>query len=134
LALPQTILSAAVPPLGPLRQVAFGGRLLPNGTAGPVRSGRVTDEKGGNRMGFIAWIILGAIAGALGKLIMPGRDPGGIIVTILIGMAGAIVGGFIVQGLLGLGGGGFIWSILVATLGAIVLLAIYRLIVGQRRA
>ena len=77
--------------------------------------------------------MIGAIAGALGKLIMPGRDPGGIIVTILIGMAGAIVGGFIVQGLLGLGGGGFIWSILVATLGAIVLLAIYRLIVGRRR-
>ncbi len=43
-------------------------------------------------MGFIAWIVFGAIAGALGKLIMPGRDPGGIIVTILIGMAGAIVG------------------------------------------
>ncbi len=77
--------------------------------------------------------MIGAIAGALGKLIMPGRDPGGIIVTILIGMAGAIVGGFIVQGLLGLGGGGFIWSILVATLGAIVLLAIYRLIVGRRQ-
>ncbi len=54
--------------------------------------------------------------------------------TILIGMAGALVGGFIVQGLLGLSGGGFIWSILVATLGAIVLLAIYRLLVGQRRA
>ena len=84
-------------------------------------------------MGIIAWIVIGLIAGALGKLIMPGDDPGGIIVTALIGMVGAIVGGFIVQGLLGLGGG-FIWSILVATLGAIVLLAIYRLIVGQRRA
>jgi uncharacterized membrane protein YeaQ/YmgE (transglycosylase-associated protein family) len=84
-------------------------------------------------LGIIAWIVIGAIDGALGKLIMPGRDPGGIIVTILIGMAGAIVGGFIVQGLLGLGGG-FIWSILVATLGAIVLLAVYRLIVGQSRA
>lgn len=84
-------------------------------------------------MGIITWIIVGLIAGALGKLIMPGDDPGGIIVTILIGMAGAIVGGFIVQGLLGLGGGGFIWSILVATLGAIILLAIYRMVVGQRR-
>lgn len=83
-------------------------------------------------MGIIVWIIVGLIAGALGKLIMPGDDPGGIIVTVLIGMAGAIVGGFIVQGLLGLGGGGFIWSIIVATLGAIILLAIYRLIVGQR--
>ena len=69
-----------------------------------------------------------------GKLIMPGRDPGGIIVTTLIGMAGALVGGFLVQGLLGLHGGGFIWSIVVATLGAIILLAIYRVLVGQRRA
>jgi uncharacterized membrane protein YeaQ/YmgE (transglycosylase-associated protein family) len=84
-------------------------------------------------MGLIAWIIVGLIAGALGKLIMPGRDPGGIIVTILIGMVGAVVGGFIVQGLLGLHGGGFIWSIIVATIGAIILLALYRLIVGQRR-
>ncbi len=47
-------------------------------------------------MGIIVWIIVGLIAGALGKLIMPGRDPGGIIVTILIGMAGALVGGFLV--------------------------------------
>ena len=84
-------------------------------------------------MGIIAWIIVGLIAGALGKLIMPGDDPGGIIVTILIGMAGALVGGFVIQGLLGLGGGGFIWSIVVATIGAIILLALYRLIVGQRR-
>ncbi len=46
-------------------------------------------------MGIIAWIILGLIAGALAKLIMPGRDPGGVIVTILIGIAGALIGGFI---------------------------------------
>ena len=85
-------------------------------------------------MGIIAWIIVGLIAGALGTLIMPGDDPGGIMVTILIGMVGAVVGGFIVQGLLGIGGGGFIWSIVVATLGAIILLAIYRAVVGQRRA
>ena len=84
-------------------------------------------------MSIVAWVIVGLIAGALGKLIMPGRDAGGIIVTILIGMVGAVVGGFIVQGLLGLRGGGFVWSIVVATLGAIVLLAIYRLLVGQRR-
>ncbi len=83
---------------------------------------------------IIAWIIIGAIAGVLGKLIMPGRDPGGFIITILLGIAGAFVGGFITQNLLGLGSGGFIWTILVATLGAVVLLAIYRLIVGQRRA
>ena len=84
-------------------------------------------------MGIISWIIVGLIAGALGKLVMPGDDPGGFIVTILIGMAGAIVGGFVV-GLLGGGGAtGFnIWSILVATLGAIILLAVYRQIAGRR--
>ena len=49
-------------------------------------------------------------------------------------MAGALIGGFLVQGLLGLRGGGFIWSIVVATLGAIILLAIYRVLVGQRRS
>lgn len=83
-------------------------------------------------MGIITWILVGLIAGALGKLIMPGDDPGGIIVTILLGIVGAFVGGFVTQNLLGLGSGGFIWSIIVATLGAIILLAIYRLVVGQR--
>jgi len=82
---------------------------------------------------LIVWIIVGLIAGALGKLIMPGRDPGGIIVTILIGMAGALVGGFITQGLFGLRGGGFTSTIIVATIGAIILLALYRLIAGRRR-
>jgi uncharacterized membrane protein YeaQ/YmgE (transglycosylase-associated protein family) len=78
-------------------------------------------------MGIIAWIVVGLIAGLLAKWIMPGDDPGGIIVTILIGMAGALVGGFIVGLLGGTGATGFsIWSILVATLGAIILLALYR--------
>lgn len=85
-------------------------------------------------MGIISWIVVGLIAGLLAKLIMPGDDPGGIIVTTLIGMAGAVVGGFIVSILGGVGATGFnIWSILVATLGAVILLAIYRLFVGQRR-
>jgi uncharacterized membrane protein YeaQ/YmgE (transglycosylase-associated protein family) len=84
--------------------------------------------------GIILWIIIGLIAGALGKLIMPGDDPGGIIVTILIGIAGAFVGGFITQNILGMGSGGFIWTIVVATIGAIILLAIYRAVVGGRRA
>ncbi len=83
---------------------------------------------------IIGWIIIGLIAGVLGKLIMPGDDPGGIIVTILIGIAGALVGGFIMQTILGFGSGGFIWSIIVATIGAIILLAIYRAVVGGRRA
>jgi uncharacterized membrane protein YeaQ/YmgE (transglycosylase-associated protein family) len=84
-------------------------------------------------MGIIAWIVVGLIAGALAKLIMPGDDPGGIIVTILLGVVGAFVGGFVVNLLGGAGVSGFnLWSILVATLGAIILLGIYRLVVGRR--
>jgi len=81
---------------------------------------------------ILSWIIIGLIAGALAKLIMPGDDPGGIIVTILIGIAGAFIGGFL-AGLIGLGGGGLIWTIIVATIGAIILLAIYRAIAGGGR-
>lgn len=83
----------------------------------------------------MSWIIVGLIAGALGKAIMPGRDPGGFVVTILIGMAGALVGGFVVGILGGTGATGFnIWSILVATLGAVILLALYRVVAGRRSA
>ncbi len=80
-------------------------------------------------MGILIWILLGLIAGALAKLIMPGRDPGGWIITILLGIAGAFVGGFI-GSLVGLGevGGISIGSIITATVGAIVLLFIYRLV------
>ncbi len=84
-------------------------------------------------MGIITWIIIGLIAGALAKLIMPGDDPGGIIVTIIIGMVGSVLGGFL-AGLVGLGGGGLIWSIIVAIIGAIILLAIYRAVAGRRTA
>jgi uncharacterized membrane protein YeaQ/YmgE (transglycosylase-associated protein family) len=84
-------------------------------------------------VGIIAWIIIGGIAGALAKLIMPGDDPGGIIVTILIGIAGAFIGGFLTS-LLGIGSGGLIWTIIVATVGAIILLAIYRAVIGGRTA
>ena len=85
-------------------------------------------------IGIISWIVIGLIAGILGKLIMPGRDPGGFVLTIVIGMIGALVGGFVVQLLGGAGLTGFnIWSILVATLGAIILLALYRLFAGGRR-
>ena len=84
-------------------------------------------------MGIIAWIIIGGIAGALAKLIMPGDDPGGIIVTILIGIAGAFIGGFLMS-LVGIGSGGLIWTIIVATIGAIILLAVYRAVIGGRTA
>ena len=85
-------------------------------------------------IGVISWIVVGLIAGLLGKLIMPGRDPGGFLITIVIGMIGVLVGGFVVQLLGGTGVTGFnIWSILVATLGAIILLALYRLVARGRR-
>ena len=80
---------------------------------------------------IIFWIIVGGIAGALAKLIMPGDDPGGFIITILLGIAGAIIGGFLAS-LINIGGGGLIWSIIIATIGAIILLAIYRLIASNR--
>jgi uncharacterized membrane protein YeaQ/YmgE (transglycosylase-associated protein family) len=83
-------------------------------------------------MGIIAWIVVGLIAGALAKLILPGDDPGGIIVTILVGIVGAFVGGFVFSLFGGAGVSGFnIWSILVATVGAIILLLIYRLVAGR---
>ncbi len=84
-------------------------------------------------MGILSWIVLGLIAGALAKFIMPGRDPGGIIVTILIGIAGAFVGGFLGT-FIGLGSveSFDIGGILIATVGAIVLLIIYRLIMKAK--
>jgi uncharacterized membrane protein YeaQ/YmgE (transglycosylase-associated protein family) len=78
-------------------------------------------------------LIIGLIVGAIAKLIMPGRDPGGIFVTMVLGIAGALVGRIIgrVLGLYGPGQpAGFIMSII----GAIVLLAIYRAVIGHRRA
>ena len=82
---------------------------------------------------LIFWIIVGLIAGALAKFIMPGDDPGGFIITIILGIAGAIVGGFLAS-LIGIGGGGTIWTIIIATIGAIILLAIYRAVAGGRAA
>jgi uncharacterized membrane protein YeaQ/YmgE (transglycosylase-associated protein family) len=84
-------------------------------------------------MFHLLWVlIIGLVVGALAKLIMPGKDPGGIIVTMLLGIAGAFLGGWVGRavGLYQEGqGAGFIMSLI----GAIVLLAIYRLIVGRRR-
>ena len=86
-------------------------------------------------MGIIGWIIVGGLMGALAKLIMPGKDPGGIIVTILIGVVGGLLGGWIGSALFGVGTGGFfnISTWLIALVGALVLLGIYR-VVGGRRA
>ena len=80
-------------------------------------------------MGIISLIVMGLIVGVLAKFIMPGKDPGGLIVTCLLGIAGAFVGGFLGTGL-GLGPvtGFNIGSILLATGGAIILLILYRMI------
>jgi uncharacterized membrane protein YeaQ/YmgE (transglycosylase-associated protein family) len=80
-------------------------------------------------MGIISWVVLGLIVGILAKLIMPGKDPGGFIITILIGIAGAFVGGY-VSSLVGFGSftGYNIKSIIIATVGAILLLGGYRLL------
>jgi len=80
-------------------------------------------------MGFIAWIVLGLVVGVVAKLIMPGKDPGGFIITILLGIAGAFVGGFIGTRL-GFGSvtGFDLRSLAIAVIGAFILLAIYRVI------
>ena len=85
-------------------------------------------------MGIIGWIILGLLAGALAKAILPGDDPGGIIITTIVGVVGALVGGFVAK-VLGFGDPideFFDWSTwLAAIIGAIALLLIYRAIVGR---
>ena len=83
-------------------------------------------------MGILTWIVLGLIVGALAKWIMPGDDPGGIIITILIGIAGALLGGFLSTAI-GVGGGvtGFnLGSVVIAILGSLLLLFGYRRIKG----
>ena len=78
-------------------------------------------------MGILSWLLLGLVVGALGKWIMPGKDPGGLLVTMAIGIAGAVVGGFI-GSLLGLGevSGFDLRSLALATGGAVLLLWGYR--------
>ena len=76
-------------------------------------------------MHIIGWIVFGLIAGVVAKLLMPGRDPGGFIVTILLGIAGALIGGFL-GSLVGLKGGWWM-SFALAVVGAMLLLMVYRL-------
>ena len=78
-------------------------------------------------MGILTWIVMGLVVGWLAKFILPGKDPGGIIITILLGIAGAFAGGFI-GSFLGIGTitGFNVGSILLATGGAILLLLLYR--------
>ena len=85
-------------------------------------------------MSILAWILVGLIAGALAKMLMPGDDPGGIIVTILLGIAGAIIGGFVAVALnISNGVDDFdVGTIVLAVLGSMLLLFGYRLVVGNR--
>lgn len=84
-------------------------------------------------MEILTTLIIGLIVGALAKLIMPGKDPGGFIITILLGIAGAFLAGWL--------GRAFGWyeagesaGIIMSIIGAIILLAIYRAVIGRRRA
>lgn len=81
----------------------------------------------------ILWtLIIGLIVGALAKFVMPGRDPGGIIITILLGVAGAFVGGWVGHAL-GWYSAGEGPGIIMSVIGAVILLGIYRLVIGRRR-
>ena len=82
--------------------------------------------------GIIGWIVFGLVVGAIAKLVMPGRDPGGFIVTILLGIVGAVLGGWIGR-TMGMYGPNEPAGFIMALIGAIVLLAIYRMAVGRKR-
>ncbi len=82
-------------------------------------------------MAILSWIVFGLVVGIIAKLLMPGRDPGGFIITMLLGIAGALVGGFAGRAL-GFYGPGQSAGWLMSILGAIILLALYRMAVRRR--
>jgi uncharacterized membrane protein YeaQ/YmgE (transglycosylase-associated protein family) len=82
-------------------------------------------------LSILGWIVFGLIIGAIAKLLMPGRDPGGIIVTMLLGIVGALLGGFLGRSL-GLYGPGEAAGFVMSLIGAIILLLLYRLLVARR--
>jgi uncharacterized membrane protein YeaQ/YmgE (transglycosylase-associated protein family) len=87
---------------------------------------------------LIGWIIFGLLAGIIAKALMPGKDPGGCIITMLLGIAGSLVGGYCARAIglakasTGLRGRGFFVQLLFAVIGAVIILVIYRLISGKR--
>lgn len=83
-------------------------------------------------MSILGWILFGLVVGALAKLVMPGRDPGGIVVTMLLGIAGAVLGGFVGR-TLGFYGEGEAAGFVMSFIGAVALLALYRMVIGRRR-
>jgi uncharacterized membrane protein YeaQ/YmgE (transglycosylase-associated protein family) len=86
-------------------------------------------------MGILGWIVLGLVVGALAKLIMPGDDPGGVILTGVLGIVGALLGGFVGRALFGTGLGDFfdLRTWVLALVGSLIVLGVYRL-VARRRA
>jgi uncharacterized membrane protein YeaQ/YmgE (transglycosylase-associated protein family) len=96
------------------------------------RQGRAASVTGGRMLGFLWAIIVGLVVGALAKLIMPGRDPGGIIVTILLGVAGSLVANFLGTAV-GWYGPGEAPGFLMSLLGAILLLWVYRTVRTRQR-
>jgi len=101
-------------------------------------SGLALEKEQSHMFGILSWIIFGLIAGLIAKALMPGKDPGGCIITTILGIVGAVIGGFIGRALLGYGSAndtmgdvskpGFLMSMLLAVVGAIIVLAVYRLI------
>ncbi|WP_419818239.1 GlsB/YeaQ/YmgE family stress response membrane protein [Glaciibacter flavus] len=87
-------------------------------------------------MSFLAFLLLGLIAGAIAKLIIPGRQGGGWLITLLLGVVGALLGGWLGGAIFGVGYDGFfsIQSWLIAIIGAVIVLLIYGLVVGRRTA
>ncbi|MFE2547524.1 GlsB/YeaQ/YmgE family stress response membrane protein [Streptomyces sp. NPDC059355] len=88
-------------------------------------------------MGIIAWILIGLLAGLIAKTLMPGKDPGGIIITTLIGIAGGLLGGWlgkVVFGVDSIDGFFDLSTWIAAVIGSVILLALYRLVTGNRRS
>ncbi|MFJ3914308.1 GlsB/YeaQ/YmgE family stress response membrane protein [Streptomyces vinaceus] len=88
-------------------------------------------------MGIIAWILIGLLAGLIAKAIMPGKDPGGIIITTLIGIAGGLLGGWLGKVIFGVDSiDGFfdLSTWIAAIIGSVILLALYRLTIGRGRS
>lgn len=82
--------------------------------------------------GILGWIVIGGLAGAIAKALMPGRDPGGCIITIILGIAGAVVAGYLGQALHIYRPGESV-GFIAAIVGAFIILFVYRLIAGRRR-
>lgn len=83
--------------------------------------------------GIVGWIVIGLLAGGIAKLLMPGKDPGGCIITILLGIAGALLAGFLGRAIGWYGPGDEGAGFIAAIVGAFLILLVYRLIAGRRR-